>query len=69
KKPNSTKRKCARIWLSTGKEVVCFSPGEGHNLPEHHVVLVQGGCTQDQPKVKLTIMTRMYNWAHVQKKK
>ncbi|CAM9112316.1 unnamed protein product [Bubo scandiacus] len=37
KKPNSANRKCARVRLSNGKEVVCFIPGEGHNLQEHHV--------------------------------
>uniref|UniRef100_A0A8D0FTG8 Small ribosomal subunit protein uS12m n=1 Tax=Strix occidentalis caurina TaxID=311401 RepID=A0A8D0FTG8_STROC len=52
KKPNSANRKCARVRLSNGKEVVCFIPGEGHNLQEHHVVLVQGGRTQDLPGVK-----------------
>ncbi|XP_074990639.1 small ribosomal subunit protein uS12m [Calonectris borealis] len=69
KKPNSANRKCARVRLSTGKEVVCFIPGEGHNLQEHHVVLVQGGRTQDLPGVKLTIVRGKYDCAHVQKKK
>ncbi|NXR11199.1 RT12 protein, partial [Semnornis frantzii] len=68
-KPNSAKHKCARIRLSTGKEVVCSNPGEGHNLPEYHVVLVQGDHTQDPPKVKLTIVRGKYNCAHAQKKK
>ncbi|XP_069738377.1 LOW QUALITY PROTEIN: small ribosomal subunit protein uS12m [Phaenicophaeus curvirostris] len=69
KKPNSANRKCARVRLSSGKEVVCFIPGEGHNLQEHHVVLVQGGRTQDLPGVKLTIVRGKYDCAHVQKKK
>nr|XP_038025289.1 28S ribosomal protein S12, mitochondrial isoform X1 [Anas platyrhynchos] len=69
KKPNSANRKCARVRLSNGKEVVCFIPGEGHNLQEHHVVLVQGGRTQDLPGVKLTIVRGKYDCAHVQKKK
>ncbi|XP_053908827.1 28S ribosomal protein S12, mitochondrial [Cuculus canorus] len=69
KKPNSANRKCARVRLSTGKEVVCFIPGEGHNLQEHHVVLVQGGRTQDLPGVKLTVVRGKYDCAHVQKKK
>ncbi|XP_054039832.1 28S ribosomal protein S12, mitochondrial [Rissa tridactyla] len=69
KKPNSANRKCARVRLSTGKEVVCFIPGEGHSLQEHHVVLVQGGRTQDLPGVKLTIVRGKYDCAHVQKKK
>ncbi|KAM9590916.1 small ribosomal subunit protein uS12m-like [Morphnus guianensis] len=69
KKPNSANRKCARVRLSNGKEVVCFIPGEGHSLQEHHVVLVQGGRTQDLPGVKLTIMRGKYDCTHVQKKK
>uniref|UniRef100_A0A8C3KR75 Small ribosomal subunit protein uS12m n=1 Tax=Calidris pygmaea TaxID=425635 RepID=A0A8C3KR75_9CHAR len=69
KKPNSANRKCARVRLSNGKEVICFIPGEGHSLQEHHVVLVQGGRTQDLPGVKLTIVRGKYDCAHVQKKK
>ncbi|NXQ91788.1 RT12 protein, partial [Nyctibius grandis] len=62
KKPNSANRKCVRVRLSNGKEVVCFVPGEGHNLQE-------GGRTQDLPGVKLTIVRGKYDCAHVQKKK
>ncbi|XP_067170645.1 small ribosomal subunit protein uS12m-like isoform X2 [Apteryx mantelli] len=69
KKPNSANRKCVRVRLSNGKEVICFVPGEGHNLQEHHIVLVQGGRTQDLPGVKLTIVRGKYDCAHVQKKK
>ncbi|XP_065585954.1 small ribosomal subunit protein uS12m [Cyrtonyx montezumae] len=69
KKPNSANRKCVRVRLSNGREVVCFVPGEGHNLQEHHVVLVQGGRTQDLPGVKLTVVRGKYDCAHVQKKK
>ncbi|KAI4878784.1 hypothetical protein NFI96_028794, partial [Prochilodus magdalenae] len=69
KKPNSANRKCARVRLSNGKEAVAFIPGEGHNLQEHHVVLVQGGRTQDLPGVKLTVVRGKYDCAHVIKKK
>ncbi|XP_019719461.1 small ribosomal subunit protein uS12m [Hippocampus comes] len=69
KKPNSANRKCARVRLSNGKEAVAFIPGEGHNLQEHNVVLVQGGRTQDLPGVKLTIVRGKYDCAHVVKKK
>ncbi|XP_071390644.1 small ribosomal subunit protein uS12m [Centroberyx affinis] len=69
KKPNSANRKCARIRLSNGKEAVAFIPGEGHNLQEHNVVLVQGGRTQDLPGVKLTVVRGKYDCAHVVKKK
>ncbi|XP_026225813.1 28S ribosomal protein S12, mitochondrial [Anabas testudineus] len=69
KKPNSANRKCARVRLSNGKEAVAFIPGEGHNLQEHNVVLVQGGRTQDLPGVKLTVVRGKYDCAHVVKKK
>ncbi|XP_054638782.1 28S ribosomal protein S12, mitochondrial-like [Dunckerocampus dactyliophorus] len=69
KKPNSANRKCARVRLSNGKEAVVFIPGEGHNLQEHNVVLVEGGRTQDLPGVKLTVVRGKYDCAHVIKKK
>ncbi|KAM7382817.1 hypothetical protein PAMP_002524 [Pampus punctatissimus] len=69
KKPNSANRKCAQVRLSNGKEVVVFIPGEGHNLQEHNIVLVQGGRTQDLPGVKLTVVRGKYDCAHVVKKK
>lgn len=68
KKPNSANRKCARVRLSNGKEVICFIPGEGHNLQEHNIVLVEGGRTQDLPGVKLKVVRGKYDCAHVQKK-
>lgn len=69
KKPNSANRKCARVRLSNGKEAVVFIPGEGHNLQEHNVVLVEGGRTQDLPGVKLKVVRGKYDCAHVVKKK
>ncbi|XP_072518293.1 small ribosomal subunit protein uS12m [Salminus brasiliensis] len=69
KKPNSANRKCARVRLSNGKEAVAFIPGEGHNLQEHNVVLVEGGRTQDLPGVKLKVVRGKYDCAHVVKRK
>jgi len=51
KKPNSAKRKVARVKLSTGKSCMAYIQGEGHNLQEHSVVLVRGGRTKDLPGV------------------
>ncbi|KAM9089998.1 small ribosomal subunit protein uS12m-like [Megaptera novaeangliae] len=67
KKPNSANRKCNRVRLITGREAVCFIPGEVHSLQEHHVVLVQGGCRQDLPGVKFTDVHSKYDCRHVQK--
>lgn len=55
KKPNSAKRKVARVKLSTGKTVQAYVPGEGHNLQDHSVVLIRGGRTQDLPGVRCVL--------------
>jgi len=55
KKPNSAKRKVARVKLSNGNTVLAYVPGEGHNLQEHSVVLVRGGNTKDLPGVGYVI--------------
>ena len=52
KKPNSGNRKVARVKLTTGRTVMAYIQGEGHNLQEHSVVLVRGGRVQDLPGVR-----------------
>jgi small subunit ribosomal protein S12 len=47
KKPNSAKRKCIKVKLSTGRVVACHVPGIGHSLSKHSVVMVRGGRCQD----------------------
>ena len=56
KKPNSALRKVAKVRLTSGFEVICYIPGEGHNLQEHSVVLVRGGRVKDLPGVRYTIV-------------
>jgi len=56
KKPNSALRKVARVRLSNGIEVTAYIPGEGHNLQEHSIVLVQGGRVTDLPGVRYHII-------------
>jgi len=56
KKPNSGNRKVARVKLTNGKSVWAYIPGEGHNLQEHSVVLLQGGRAQDVPGVRYTLV-------------
>ncbi|CAF3403275.1 unnamed protein product [Rotaria sp. Silwood1] len=53
RKPNSANRKCCRVRLANGVEVIAHIPGEGHNLQEHHSVLIRGGRTKDLPVVAL----------------
>ena len=67
KKPNSANRKCVRVRLSNKREVTAYVPGEGHNLQEHHVVLVRGGRMQDLPGVKHKCVRGVYDLAHVRK--
>ena len=52
KKPNSALRKVARVRLTNGFEVTSYIGGEGHNLQEHSVVLIRGGCVKDLPGVR-----------------
>jgi small subunit ribosomal protein S12 len=56
KKPNSALRKVARVRLTNGKEVNAYIPGEGHNLQEHSIVLVEGGRVKDLPGVRYHIV-------------
>lgn len=56
KKPNSAQRKVARVRLTTGKTVLSYIPGEGHNLQEHSVVLVRGG------RVPVSITAGCVSW-------
>lgn len=56
KKPNSAMRKIARVRLTSGFEVTCYIPGEGHNLQEHSVVLIRGGRVKDLPGVRYHII-------------
>ncbi|KAF8908920.1 ribosomal protein S12/S23, partial [Gymnopilus junonius] len=65
KKPNSAKRKVARIKLSTGKSLMGYIQGEGHNLQEHSVVLVRGGRTKDLPGVKYKLVRGALDFAGV----
>ncbi|MFI5333088.1 MAG: 30S ribosomal protein S12 [Candidatus Babeliales bacterium] len=69
KKPNSALRKVARVKLSTGYEVTAYIPGEGHNLQEHSVVLIEGGRVPDLPGVKYHIIRGTLDAAGVENRK
>ena len=56
KKPNSALRKVARVRLSNGFEVAAYIPGEGHNLQEHSLVLIEGGRVKDLPGVRYHVV-------------
>ncbi len=69
KKPNSALRKVARVRLSNKVEVTAYIPGEGHNLAEHSIVMVEGGRVQDLPGVKYHIIRGVYDCAGVENRK
>ena len=56
KKPNSALRKVARVRLSNNFEVAAYIPGEGHNLQEHSIVLIEGGRVKDLPGVRYHVV-------------
>ena len=56
KKPNSALRKIARVRLTNGYEVTAYSPGVGHSLQEHSVVMIRGGRVKDLPGVRYHII-------------
>ena len=57
KKPNSARRKVARVELtSTFRKVYCFIPGIGHSLRKHSTLFIRGGRRQDLPGIKYTII-------------
>ena len=66
KKPNSAMRKVARVRLTNQKEVNAYIPGEGHNLQEHSIVLVQGGRVKDLPGVRYHLIRGALDTAGVE---
>lgn len=61
KKPNSAKRKIAKLRLTTGIQTIAYIPGEGHNLQEHSVVLLRGGAVKDLPGIKYHLIRGKYD--------
>lgn len=52
KKPNSAKRKVAKVRLRNKKEIMAYIGGIGHNVAKHGDVLVRGGRVPDLPGVR-----------------
>ena len=66
KKPNSALRKVARVKLSNGYEVTAYIPGEGHNIQEHSIVLIEGGRVKDLPGVRYHVVRGVLDPAGVE---
>lgn len=57
KKPNSAKRKIARVFLiSTKKALTAYIPGETHNLLKFSTVLIRGGRLKDVPGINCRVI-------------
>lgn len=56
KKPNSARRKIARVRLSTGRMITARLIGQGHNLQSYSHVLVRGGRANDLIGVRYTMV-------------
>lgn len=69
KKPNSALRKVARVRLTNGMEAAAYIPGEGHNLQEHSIVLIEGGRIKDLPGVRYHIIRGTLDTAGVSDRK
>ena len=69
KKPNSALRKVCRVRLSNGAELTAYIPGEGHNLQEHHIVLIRGGRPKDLPGVRYKVVRGTRDTEGVAKRK
>jgi len=61
RKPNSALRKVARVRLSNKQEVTAYIPGEGHEISEHAIVMVNSGRIQDLAGVRYQIVRGKYD--------
>jgi small subunit ribosomal protein S12 len=64
RKPNSAKRKYAKVRMIAAKKVIfAHVPGIGkHGLQEYSIVLVEGGSPPDVPGVNYTMMRGVYDF-------
>ena len=56
KKQHSALRKGERDRLTKGTEVTTSTPGVGHHLQEHSIVLIRGGRVKDLPGVRYHVI-------------
>lgn len=65
KKPNSARRKVAKVKLRNNINIISYIPGIGHNLQEHSIVLIQGGKRKDLPGVHYKVIRGVYDCSGV----
>lgn len=62
KKPNSARRRVARVVFSASRlAVTAYIPGETHNLQQFSVVLIRGGRVQDVPGVNYKVIRGVWD--------
>jgi small subunit ribosomal protein S12 len=70
KKPNSAKRKVAKLRLTQSKlKVVSYIPGETHNLQPYSTVLMRGGRVKDLPGVKYHLIRNKFDFLGLKNRK
>lgn len=70
KKPNSARRKVAKIKIkSTNRVVTCHLPGEGHTLVKHATVMVRGGRCQDLIGVRYKPIRGLFSFEPLNKRR
>lgn len=62
KKPNSAQRKVAKVKISTGRRILCYIQGKGHELREYSQVLVRGGRVPDLPGVQYHLIKGKFDF-------
>lgn len=67
RKPNSAKRKIAKVRLIFNKKRVFANiPGMGHNLHEYSYVMLRGGSAKDLPGVNYALMRGLLDFNGVE---
>ncbi len=69
RKPNSARRPCVKLKLTTKKKALAHIPGSGHNLRRHSRVLAQGVGARDLPTVNYTCIRGVYDFSPLFSKK
>jgi small subunit ribosomal protein S12 len=62
RKPNSGKRKVAKVSIGRNKFIIATIPGQGHFLQKFARVLIRGGRAKDIPGVKYKLIKGKYDF-------
>jgi len=62
KKPNSAKRKVAKVWLSNKYDVTCKIKGRSNFINRYANVMVCGGRANDLPGVRYNLIKGKYDF-------